>query len=113
MTRRFITVLSVFFLIVSVRAEDLSPVKIYGLTCEHLTNPIGIGNQFPRLSWKLDSVRKGEVQTAWEIRAASSMAGLTATPDIWDSGKVISDQSVLVPWGSKPLDSRARVFWQV
>jgi len=99
---------------ISARAENLSPVKISALTCEHLTNPIGIGNPFPRLSWKLDSDRAGEVQTAWEVRAASSMTGLASTaPDIWDSGKVVSDQSVLVPWGGKASGSRAQVFWQV
>ncbi len=95
-------------------AENLSPVHVDALTCEHLTNPMGIGNPQPRLSWKLLSNRAGEVQTAWEIRAASTMAGLQAgSPDLWDSGKMVSDQSVLVPWAGKPLGSRSQVFWQV
>jgi alpha-L-rhamnosidase len=98
----------------SVRAEALSPVQIYALTCEHLVNPIGIGNRQPRLSWKLRSDRIGEVQTAWEIRATPTVAGLkSGSPNLWDSGKVVSDQSVLVPWDGKPLGSRSRVFWQV
>src|ERR1035438_1894507 len=101
-------------LVTSARAENLSPVRVDALTCEHLTNPVGIGNQKPRLSWKLRSDRSGEVQTAWEIRAASSASGLIATaPDLWDSGKTVSDQSVLVPWAGKPLGSRSQVFWQV
>src|SRR5208283_2044052 len=62
----------------------------------------------------LRSDRTGEIQTAWEIRAASSASGLTATsPDLWDSGKITSDQSVLVPWAGKPLGSRSQVSWQV
>jgi alpha-L-rhamnosidase len=114
MMHRFLTILAASLVMISARAENLSPAKIYALTCEHLTNPAGIGNPFPRLSWKLDSDRAGEVQTAWEVRAASSMASLASTsPDIWDSGKVVSDQSVLVPWGGKALGSRAQVFWQV
>ena len=28
-------------------------------------------------------------------------------------GKINSDQSVLVPWGGKPLGSRSQVYWQV
>ncbi|HEY3761879.1 MAG TPA: family 78 glycoside hydrolase catalytic domain [Verrucomicrobiae bacterium] len=111
--RHVFTILAALFLIVSARAENLSPVKLYALTCEHLTNPVGIGSRSPRLSWKLDSGRAGEVQTAWEVRAASSMTGLASSPDIWDSGKVVSDQSVLVPWGGKVLGSRSQVFWQV
>ena len=53
-------------------AENLSPVRVSDLTCEHMRNPIGIGAQHPRLSWKLVSDRTGEVQTAYQIRAASS-----------------------------------------
>jgi alpha-L-rhamnosidase len=97
-----------------IHAESLSLVRLDALTCEHLSNPIGIGFLQPRLSWKLRSDRTGEVQAAWQIRAASSLAGLKANPpDLWDSGKVVSDQSVLVPWAGKPLGSRSQVFWQV
>ena len=114
MTRRVLSFLAALCVVHSVRAETLSPVQLDALTCEHLTNPIGIGNQQPRLSWKLRSARTGEVQTAWEIRAASSATRLKSnSPDLWDSGKIISDQSVLVPWAGKSLGSRSQVFWQV
>ena len=89
-------------------------VEVGQLRCEHLENPIGIGMQQPRLSWKLQSDRVGEVQTAYQIRAAASAAGLkNGQPDLWDSGRIASDQSVLVPWAGKPLGSRSQVFWQV
>jgi alpha-L-rhamnosidase len=88
-----------------------SPVHLAELTTEHLLRPVGIGVARPRLSWKLQSDRPGEVQTAYEIRAASSST-LLDQPDLWSSGKVASDQSVLVAWGGKPLDSGAIVFWQ-
>jgi hypothetical protein len=87
-----------------------SPVQLTELTVEHMTNPVGIGIAHPRFSWKLQSDRPGEVQTAYEIRAASTSAALANQPDLWDSGKVASDQSVLVRWGGKPLDSRAIVY---
>jgi alpha-L-rhamnosidase len=95
-------------------AESPSSVRLYDLTCEHLENPIGIGKPQPRLSWKLWSDRLGEVQTAFQIRAASTRAKLDAQqPDLWDCGKIASDQSVLVRWNGAPLGSRAQVFWQV
>lgn len=98
----------------SVKAEKLSPARVYALTCEHLQNPIGIGVAQPRLSWKIKSKQLGEKETARQIRAASSARNLTdARADLWDSGKVISDQSVLVPWAGKSLGSHAKVFWQV
>ncbi|HEV2436484.1 MAG TPA: family 78 glycoside hydrolase catalytic domain [Verrucomicrobiae bacterium] len=114
MTRRLLCLLAALCVAGSIRAENLSPVRVEALTCEHLTDPVGIGNRQPRLSWKLRSDRAGEVQTAWELRAASSIGGLKAgTPDLWDSGKMVSDQSILVPWAGKSLNSRSQVFWQV
>lgn len=98
----------------SLTAQSVAPVRIFVLSCEHSQNPVGIGVRQPRLSWKLRSDRNGEAQTASQIRAASSVPGLNSDqPDLWDSGKVASDQSVLVPWGGKPLGSRSQVFWQV
>ncbi|HXT10334.1 MAG TPA: hypothetical protein VN873_02140 [Candidatus Angelobacter sp.] len=114
MMRRILSLLAALCLIHSARADSVSPVQVDALTCEHLVNPLGIGQPQPRLSWKLRSGRSGEIQTAWEIRAASSGAGLkNGSADLWDSGKVISDQSILVPWGGKSLGSRSQVFWQV
>jgi alpha-L-rhamnosidase len=95
-------------------AESASPVRLYDLTCEHLQDPIGIGRQTPRLSWKLRSERQGEVQKAYQVRAASSRSMLDSErPDLWDSGKVGSDQSVLIRWNGPALGSRGRVFWRV
>src|SRR3984957_9544566 len=105
------TVIFAFLAAVSAAFADPSPVHLTELTTEHMAHPVGIGVAQPRLSWKLQSDRPGEVQTAYEIRAASSLDRLEQ-PDLWSSGKVNSDQSVLVPWGGKPLDSRAIVFWQ-
>jgi len=97
----------------SLAAQNVSSVRLADLAVEHDQNTLGIGTVQPRFSWKLLSDRKGEVQTAYEIRAASTAAGLSTTPDLWASGKVASDQSVLVPWSGKTLGSRSQVFWQV
>ena len=95
-------------------AAFAAPVQVEQLTCEHLQNPIGIGSTQPRLSWKLRSTRIGEVQTAYEVQAASSLALLkSGQPDLWDSGKVMSDQSILILWAGQPLASRSHVAWQV
>jgi len=113
MTPRSLTVLALLLLAGPLAAQT-SPVRLGDLTCEHQTNPVGIGETAPRLSWKLLSDRVGEAQTAYEIRAASSADALKAgNADLWSSGKVASDQSVLVSWGGKALTSRAHVFWEV
>jgi alpha-L-rhamnosidase len=89
-------------------------VRVDALRCEHLVNPVGLGRAAPRLSWKLRSGRRGEVQTGYSIPAASTRSQPDAGRfDLWDSGKVVSDQSVLVPWGGRALDSRSEVFCQL
>jgi alpha-L-rhamnosidase len=107
-----LAVLAILALATAAIAAD-SPATLAELTAEHTVNPIGIGVSQPRLSWKMLSDVPGQAQTAYEIRAASSIASLAGTPDLWNSGKVVSDQSVLVRWAGQPLDSRARVYWQV
>ncbi|HXI68796.1 MAG TPA: family 78 glycoside hydrolase catalytic domain [Verrucomicrobiae bacterium] len=84
------------------------------LRCEHLENPQGIDAAQPRLSWMLQSNERGVKQTAYQILVASSAAKLkSGQGDLWDSGKVSSDESVLVHYAGKPLASRTECFWKV
>ena len=61
------------------------------------TNPIGLGDASPELSWRLTGGR----QTAYEIRVASSVAQLE-NPDLWDSGKVTSSETSNIAYGGAP-----------
>ena len=89
----------------------VSPVS---LTCEHIHNPLGIDSSRPRLSWTLPSDGRGQVQTGYQILVASSEKLIeSGKGDLWDSGKVASDQSVLVPYSGKPLASEQRCYWKV
>ena len=72
------------------------------LRCEYKTDPLGIDMPVPRLSWILESAEQGAVQSAYQIRAGS-----------WDSGKVISAQSVSVAYAGPALASGQSVSWQV
>lgn len=84
------------------------------LTCEYLRDPIGLDDAAPRLSWRLDDARRGAKQTAYRVLVASGAEALAKDQgDLWDSGKVSSDQSVLVPYAGKALASRQRCFWKV
>jgi alpha-L-rhamnosidase len=92
-------------------AESISPVD---LRCEYLSNPLGIDVTKPRLSWKLESGQRGQKQTAYRLLVASSAEKLKKnTGDLWDSGKVRSDQSVHVTYDGKELISRTQCFWKV
>lgn len=90
-------------------------ISIVKTKLEYRENPIGIDATRPRLSWIMKSGERGEVQTAYQIIASSTLARLqNNVGDLWDSGKVASSQSVLVPYaGAEPLESRQKVWWKV
>lgn len=94
-------------------------VSIEQLSCEHLDNPLGIDVTQPRLSWQMDdrdqkSVARGLKQTAYQVLVASTPELLAKDKgDLWDSGKMASDASLLVEYAGKPLQSRQRCFWKV
>lgn len=75
-------------------------------------DPIGIPLTAPRLSWQLTSSSRGTVQSAYQVRVATSEGGLSA-PDVWDSGKVDSDASVEVPYAGPDLEGATAYAWQV
>ncbi len=84
------------------------------LQCESMAEPLGIDLTHPRLSWQLQDSRRGARQTAYEVRVASSAESLAQDhADVWDSGKIASDQSVNVPYGGPAVESRRRYYWQV
>ena len=88
--------------------------EITDLRCEYLTNPLGIDVLSPRLSWKMESTESGARQTAYRILAATNKDLLqNETPDLWDSGKTESSQSIQVEYKGKPLKTGMKVFWKV
>jgi len=84
------------------------------LRCEYLVNPLGIDTTKPRLSWILHSIERGQRQTAYRILVAGSVDALRwDRGDLWDTGKVASDQSIHVEYAGKPLASHTRCWWKV
>ena len=95
-------------------SQIFAAVTVGELRCEHLENPQGIDAAPPRLSWQLASSERGVKQTACQILVASSEAKLkSGAADLWDSGCVAGDSSVLLPYAGQPLASRQQCFWKV
>ena len=87
---------------------------ITSLKCEYLENPMGIDVLKPRLSWITESEQRGWMQSAYHILVASSKKKLKQDEgDLWDSGKVPSDQSLNVVYNGNLLHSRTRCYWKV
>ena len=89
-----------------------TPVQLVELRTEYQASPLGLDVRAPRLSWKIESSRRGTVQTAYEIRVAPQPSALQRHP-LWDSGKVVSDASIHGVYGGPALESGQRYYWQV
>src|SRR6266849_3751423 len=95
-------------------AAEVCLAGVESLRCEYLMNPSGIDATEPRLSWILTSSRRGEKQTAYQILVASSRDLLNKEQgDLWDSGKVVSDESSQISYAGRSLASRQSCFWKV
>ncbi|HOS74690.1 MAG TPA: alpha-L-rhamnosidase N-terminal domain-containing protein, partial [Verrucomicrobiota bacterium] len=84
------------------------------LRCEYRTNPLGIDELRPRLSWVVESGERGQRQTAYQVLVASDETRLRkGRGDLWDSGKVAGGETTGVVYSGKPLGSRQLCFWKV
>jgi alpha-L-rhamnosidase len=87
--------------------RSASPLGVHDLRCEYQANPLGIDVVHPRLSWKLVSDRRGIMQSAYQLRVRDEHG------DLWDTAKVMTDQSIHVPYSGPALQSGQRYTWQV
>ena len=102
------------FPLLALGAGSLNPTA---LRSEYRTDPSCLGETRPRLEWKLTAVdpeARGLRQTGYEVLVASSADKLSGLrPDLWDSGKVPSDQTNQIVYAGQPLTSREACWWKV
>lgn len=115
MNRLFLFIL-LLFISSNLKSQDNDKCLfgVYELQCEQRINPIGIDNKQPRFSWKISSVNRGFVQTAYQILVSDSKNLLDSdTGNMWNSGICKSSQSVLVNYNGRELESSKKYFWKV
>ena len=89
-------------------------MTVDNLLCEALRNPVGLDAEKVRLSWALAADRRGERQTAWQVLVASTPEKLARDDgDLWDSGRVSSEQSQQLEYGGKTPASGMVCHWKV
>ena len=89
-------------------------LKVTSLTTDYKTNPLGIDNPVPQLSWIIQSDQMNTMQESYEIRAALTPADLSKkSKQLWNSETVASSQSIHIEYGGQALNSHQRVYWQV
>lgn len=104
---------ALFLLAIHSPATGPTPV-VTDLLCEYMKAPLSVETQTPRLSWITSTKEKGWKQTAYQILVATDPKLLEpGKADLWDSGKVTSDASVLIPYAGKSLNAKQACHWKV
>lgn len=88
----------------------------YGLLCDLLAFPerVKLTDSAPAFSWIVGDTASNAVQTGYQIQVASRQDALEAgRGDLWDSGRVKSDQSAGVRYAGVALKANSDIFWRV
>ena len=84
------------------------------LRVEYRSNPVGLDALRPRLSWQVRSDERGAMQAAYQIQVAATVDELgRETDQIWDTGRVDSDQSIHVVYEGPDVATGRRYHWRV
>lgn len=109
--KKYILILLASICIVSA-CTPKSSIQITDLTTNDKVNPLGI-DENPYFSWKMQASENGQKQLAYQIMVSDTAEELDNGKYVWDSGKVLSDQSVAIPYEGAVLEAENDYFWKV
>jgi alpha-L-rhamnosidase len=98
-------------------AGEMPTISATRLQCEEIETPRAIEESHPNFRWICESsnpAERAQIQTAYQILVADSPAALAKDQgNLWDSGKVKSEQSTFVTYAGKPLVAHREYYWKV
>ncbi|MEI7901220.1 MAG: alpha-L-rhamnosidase C-terminal domain-containing protein [bacterium] len=100
----------------ALRVSDGVALTPDALMCGLLAKPglVAVTDATPGLSWCFKEGLPRDYQTAYQIQVATSTERFKMDiPDLWDSGKVLSGQSLYVVYAGQPLPGGVSVVWRV
>jgi alpha-L-rhamnosidase len=84
------------------------------LRTDDLVTPLGLDDPTPHFAWQLHDARSGARQSAYQLQVATRRELLASgKADVWDSGRIASDQSVGVSYQGAALKPSTRYYWQI
>ena len=95
--RSFITVTGL--LLAGTLAFAATSVK--DLRVQHADKPLAVEDRHPLFSWRMESDVRGQKQTAYQLSVIREVDG----SELWNTGKVLSDRSVDVPYQGVALQA--------
>ena len=82
-------------------------VSVSWLRVENMEQPLAIDTNEPRFSWLIKSEKQDVRQTAYQLIISDDKG------EVWNSGKVNSDQQLWVRYGGQQLKSATQYSWKV
>lgn len=102
------------FLMLKAAALYANELEIKSLKCDFQSNPTGIENMNPGLSWEIYTGQRKVYQESFHVLVASSLERLNLEDaDVWNPGVIRSSQSIQVKYEGIPLESARRYYWKV
>ena len=83
-------------------------LRAVDLRVDGMSNPLGLGNPHPSLTWRLEAASGTFAQSAYRIIVKSEDGAIT-----WDSGQVVSSATLDSRYSGRALRSRERCEWTV
>ncbi len=84
------------------------------LLCEYASFPTRIDTPHPRFSWRIQSLHRGGKQSAYRIMIATEKKLLDQeAPDVWDSGRILSEQLLNNLYTGASLSADTQFYWCV
>lgn len=103
-----------FMLALACVCAHAGKLRVSAPSCGNQACPSVVDTSAPDFSWKLLSDGRGVSQAAYRIIVADSESALRkGRGNMWDSGRVMSDQSLYVRYAGIPLESGKEYFWKV
>ena len=85
----------------------LAKVEITNLRVENLVEPLGIDTNEPRFSWQMTSDKRKVTQTAYQLVVSTDQG------EVWNTGKVTSEEQLWIRYQGEPLKSGTFCTWKV
>jgi alpha-L-rhamnosidase len=111
--KKFIPVFFLSITLFSCSGKDLTDIYPGDLKCNNLSNPSGT-NMSPNFGWIVTSEARGKVQSAYQLILSRDTKNLDPEKEVlWNTGKIISNQSSWIPYSGPALEPAKIYFWSI
>ncbi len=103
MRLKYLSIFILIFYLLSCANDGIVMLKV-----EYESTPLGIDVEKPRFSWQMNSDKKGQFQTAFQIIVRDEYDN-----EVWDTGKIYDNSSLNIEYDGMSLMPTTKYLWSV